>query len=192
MGYIGLLIIAVSLCFDTFSVSISGGLSLKTKLSAVQVLKIICTFGVFQAGFTMIGWGLGNSFSDYLTQYDHWVAFGLLSLLGAKMIYDSLIPDTQESIALDLLDYKKIIILAVATSIDAMAVGVSLSFLHLGAFKAIFTSISVFVFTALASYIGIHLAKIFSSKLGQHSGLVGGIILILIGTKILLEHLAII
>lgn len=214
MGYLDLAVLALSLCFDTFSVSLSGGLTLSRRLSVAELLRIILTFGLFQSLFVFIGWLLGLSVGRYFMAYDHWVAFGILALLGVKMIADSCstiikwkrtsgkegtasvssvdasdVSSAAAANVLNLLDYKKVLLLAVATSIDAVAVGVSLSFIHLELFHMIFESLAVLLFTVMASYAGIRISRFVGSRLGDYSGLVGGVILILIGVRILIEHL---
>lgn len=197
MGYFELIVLALSLCLDTFSVSLSGGLVLSRRLSAVEYLRITFTFGFFQSAFIFVGWLLGLSVGKYFMLYDHWVAFGILALLGLKMIADSWgaifrkgsdSGSSSENV-MNLLDYRKVLLLSVATSIDAVAVGVSLSFVHLELSHMAFESLAVLLFTVLASYAGIRISRFVGSRLGDYSGLVGGVILILIGVRILIEHL---
>lgn len=193
MSYIELLLLAVGLCFDTFAVSLTGGICINTRLKWYQNIKIIFFFAMAQAGFTFIGWLLGYSVSEYIKMFDHWVAFLLLLYIGGKMIFEALSRDKPEDgkSQMNLLDTKNLALLSVATSIDALAVGISLAVTGVAIIKIIVGLIMIFAVTALASEVGLSGGRRFGAKFGKRSELVGGIILILIGVKILIEHLVI-
>lgn len=194
MGYIELMLLSLGLCFDTFAVSLTGGICTKSKMSAKQILKIIFCFGAFQGAFIFLGWALGFSFSEYISEFDHWIAFLLLGYIGVKMVIEGCskeeeccggCPESKHS----LLKTKNLILLSVATSIDAVAVGISIALLQLPFIKIGVGTIMTFVFSASASLLGLLGGRSIGTKAGKRSEIFGGIILILIGTKILLEHL---
>lgn len=196
MSYLELLLIGVSLCFDTFAVSLTGGICLNTKLNLWQTTKIIMTFALFQMGLTLAGWLLGAGFYVYIERIDHWVAFGLLGYIGGNMIMEGLkgkgSGDSCEECPknkTNLLDTKNLCLLAVATSIDALAVGISLAMVDLSFIKISAGLLSIFLFTALASYIGLNGGRSMGDRMGNKPELLGGAILLVIGVKILLEHL---
>ncbi len=150
-----------------------------------HMLKIGFVMGVFQAGMTVVGYATGLSFRKYITAFDHWIAFGLLLYLGGKMIYESTQEKTEECHT-DPLSYKTLYGLAVATSIDALAVGISLACLESAiALEALTIGGVTFLLSAFGVYFGNH----FGRKVDLKLDLVGGLILIGIGTKILIEHL---
>ena len=195
MSYIELLLLGVSLCFDTFAVSLTGGICMGVKLNVWQTLKIILTFALFQMGLTMVGWLLGTGFYVYIERIDHWIAFGLLIYIGGGMLLEG-IRGKEESecqecgkLKTNLLNTKTLCVLAVATSIDALAVGISLAMVSLSLLKLVIGMTSIFLFTALASYIGLNGGRAMGDRLGSKPELVGGLILVAIGVKILLEHL---
>ncbi len=193
MSYLELFLLAVGLCFDTFAVSLMGGICLQRRLKWWEVCKIIFCFGFFQAGFTFLGWLLGYSVSSYIEKIDHWVAFILLCYIGGKMVWESFSKkgekDKSSSDNTDLLNIKQLITLSIATSIDALAVGISLAMIDLPGIKVGIEELMILLVTSIASAIGLFSGKKLGPKFGKHSELVGGIILILIGVKILLEHL---
>lgn len=184
MELITLLLIASALAMDSFAVSISAGLSLK-KLKLSTMLRISITFAVFQGMMPVIGWFVGQSFADIITAYDHWVVFLLLSIIGGKMIYESFCNEPSAK-CININCNKTITGLAIATSIDALAVGVSFSLLNLEIyFPALVIGLITLVFSFAGLTIGYKLGSIFRSKIE----LIGGIILIAIGIKILISHL---
>jgi putative Mn2+ efflux pump MntP len=146
-------------------------------------------FGAFQAGMPLIGWLLGKQFERYIVSVDHWIAFGLLAFLGIRMIIEAVKEDDEdESENSDKLDLKELTLLAVATSIDALAVGITFAFLKVN----ILLSVSVIgVTTFTLSVIGVIIGSKFGSKFKSKAEIAGGIILVAIGAKILLEHLGI-
>lgn len=181
MGYITILLIALGLSMDSLAVCISGGIFMKT-FCIRKSLKMAFIMGGFQGGMTLLGWSLGIQFSTYIREFDHWIAFILLGYLGGKMIYESLKPKCS---ALSSLSDKTLFTLGVATSIDALAVGVSLAFLKTNIFiPAIIIALTTFVLSLSGVCCGVKFGKI--KKMNME--LVGGLILIIIGIKILLEH----
>ena len=183
MGLLELLIIAVGLSMDAFAVSISKGLSVKT-IRPQYMLKAAIWFGGFQALMPVVGYFVGFYFSDLVASVDHWIAFVLLSLIGANMIKESFDKDSCE-IDPDF-SFKTMLAMAVATSIDALAVGVSFAFLKVN----IWTSVLVIGLTTAAfSAAGILIGNIFGCRYKSKAEFVGGVILVVMGLKILLTHL---
>lgn len=185
MSIIELFLIAVGLSMDAFAVSICKGLSLK-KMSWKNAFIAGTYFGGFQALMPLIGYLLGTSFKDMITKLDHWIAFGLLVLIGISMIREAM----GETESMDAsFGFRTMLTLAVATSIDALAVGVTFAFLSVDIVSAIiFIGLTTFVFSAA----GIRIGNVFGAKYKSKAEIAGGVILILMGTKILLEHLNII
>lgn len=198
MSYIELLLIGIGLCFDTFAVSLTGGVCMKTKPNVWQTIRIFTVFALFQAGFTLLGWLLGIELYFYIEKVDHWIAFTLLAYIGTTMIIEGSKGDGAKECPLnkggkpknDLLNIRQLVVLAIATSIDALAVGISLAMVSLSAAKIIVGIASVFTFTALAALIGLKGGRSLGDKLGSKPELMGGVILIAIGLKILIEHIA--
>ena len=185
MSLLTLFITAVGLSMDAFAVAICKGLAMK-KLSVKKALIIGLWFGGFQALMPTIGYLLGTRFESYVTSIDHWIAFVLLVLIGGNMIKEALGKDEESDEANDSTDYKTMFVLAVATSIDALAVGVTYAFLQVQIIPAV-TFIGVITFAL--SVAGVKIGNVFGLKYKSKAELAGGIILVLIGTKILLEHL---
>ncbi|MBR4772570.1 MAG: manganese efflux pump [Bacteroidales bacterium] len=188
MTFIEILLLAIGLSFDTLAFSIVGGMCIK-KLSLWQNLRIVATFGLIQALFMMAGWLLGGSFVHYIEAYDHWLAFGLLAFIGGKMVLDSMKPSEDKSV--DLMNTTKLILAGVATSIDALAVGISMAALQFDVRRIILALVTVFIVTAGASELGLKGGEWASRLIGKKSYLIGGLVLIAIGVKILIEHLAV-
>lgn len=183
MELISLLLIAVALAMDSFAVSISVGLSLK-KFQLSTIGKVCLFFAVFQGSMPLIGWWLGQSFSDLISSIDHWVVFVLLSFIGGKMVIGAL--KYQESAPyVNIYSNKTITALAFATSIDALAVGISFSLLNV---DIIVPALIIGLVTFFFSLIGISLGWRLGSRFRNKIELLGGIILIGIGVKILIEH----
>lgn len=189
MSYIELFLLAAGLCFDTFAVSLTGGICTRGKLKTRQILGIIFCFAVFQAGLQFLGWLLGYSVSEYISKVDHWVAFVLLCYIGVKMIMEGFSGSDGEAGKLSLLNPRQLVTLSIATSIDAVAVGISLAMVHLQFLKVGVCTAMVFVCTALASLGGLLGGRRLGAGIGHRSEVLGGIILIAIGIKILVEHL---
>lgn len=178
-----LFLIAVGLSMDAFAVSICKGLSMQ-KLNKKHALIIGLYFGGFQALMPFIGYSLGIHFQEAIVAYDHWIAFILLCLIGINMIKESR-SDEEESVDASV-DFKEMIVLAVATSIDALAIGVTFAFLQVNIVPAV-SFIGIITFTL--SVIGVKVGNVFGMKYKSKSEFAGGLILVLIGVKILIEHL---
>ena len=186
MSIIELFVIAVGLSMDAFAVSVCKGLSVQ-KMSLGHALICGVYFGGFQALMPFLGWLLGVQFQSFITSIDHWIAFVLLGLIGAGMIKEAL--GKEEEGQNDCFDAKTMIPLAVATSIDALAVGVTFAFLKVNIVPAVSF---IGVITFLLGTLGVKIGNVFGLKFKSKAELAGGIILILMGFKILLEHLGII
>ncbi len=186
MNFIDIFLIGVALSMDAFAVSICKGLSVK-KVSAKHVLTVGVYFGGFQALMPTLGFLLGYRFESFITNIDHWIAFILLALIGGNMIREALGEDDDNEN--DDFSFKAMLPLAVATSIDALAVGISFAFLGVDIVTA---ALLIGVTTFVLSGVGIFVGNIFGSKYKSKAELAGGAVLILIGLKILLEHLGII
>lgn len=190
MGFAELFLIGVGLSMDAFAVSVCKGLNMHGKINFKHAGVIALFFGGFQAIMPLIGYFLGMGFEKYITRIDHWIAFLLLGFIGGKMIVEAIKEwnevDKQEE---DKLDIKELFVLAVATSIDALAVGITFAFLNVN----IWSAISIIgTTTFVLSIIGVVIGNKFGSKYKSKAELVGGVILILMGVKILLEHLGVI
>lgn len=186
MGISEIIFISVSLAMDAFAVSICKGLSMK-KLDWKKAFIIALYFGAFQGLMPVIGYFLGATFSDLVTSIDHWIAFALLSIIGGNMIKESF--DDEEEKRNDNVDFKTMIVLAIATSIDALAVGITFAFLKT---NIVLSVVLIGIITFVISLLGVKIGNKFGDKFQNKAELSGGIILILIGLKILLEHLGII
>ncbi|HEX2920421.1 MAG TPA: manganese efflux pump MntP family protein [Bacteroidales bacterium] len=183
MDLITVIAIALGLSFDTFAVSLSYGV-VRNSIIFRQATRVAFVFAVFQGGLTVAGYFLGSFVSNALNNSDHWIAFGVLVFLGVKMILESLKEKGD-----DVKDYSNPLLIcsvAIATSIDAFAVGISFAFLSVEIWKSGFLISAV---TFLASMIAIRIGKSAGEKLGYRIEILGGVILILIGLKILLQHL---
>lgn len=185
MGIIELFFLAIALSMDAFAVSICKGLSMK-QMKWSNAVKAGLYFGIFQAVMPLIGYFFGFHFQSFITNIDHWIAFVLLTVIGINMIRESF----QKAEELDdSFSFRSMIILSVATSIDALAVGVTFAFLNTAIIPAVsFIGIVTFCF----SFAGIKIGNVFGIRYKNKAELCGGIILILIGLKILLEHLGIV
>jgi putative Mn2+ efflux pump MntP len=185
MGLTELLLIAVGLSMDAFAVAVCKGLSIR-KVSLKSVLTVGFYFGAFQAAMPLIGYFVGSQFSDKITAFDHWIAFALLVLIGGKMIKGSLTDQCSEGTDVDSsLSPRAMLPLAIATSIDALAVGVSFAFLSVRIAPAVsFIGATTFAL----SMLGVAVGKAVGAKFRSKAELAGGIVLVLIGLKILLEH----
>lgn len=186
MGISEIIFISASLAMDAFAVSICKGLSMK-KLDWKKAFIIASYFGAFQGLMPVIGYFLGATFSDLVTSIDHWIAFALLSIIGGNMIKESF--DDEEEKRNDNVDFKTMIVLAIATSIDALAVGITFAFLKT---NIVLSVVLIGIITFVISLLGVNIGNKFGDKFQNKAELSGGIILILIGLKILLEHLGII
>ena len=185
MGFWELLVLAAGLSMDAFAVSVCKGLSVP-ELKPKHALITGLYFGGFQALMPLLGYLLGRQFEALITNIDHWIAFVLLTLIGINMIREAFSGDEESSN--DLLDCKTMFPLAVATSIDALAVGITFAFLNVHIIPAV-SFIGVITFIIAAA--GVKIGNIFGTRYKSKAELAGGIILILLGVKILLEHLGI-
>ncbi len=182
MGFFELMILAVGLSMDAFAVSICKGLALR-KIGAREGVIVGLWFGGFQALMPLVGYFLGVQFKDGIMAYDHWIAFALLSLIGVNMIRESFASDGEEADAS--LSWKAMLPLAVADSIDALAAGVTFAFLPVN----IWTSVSLIGVTTFAlSWLGVKVGSVFGGRYKRRAERAGGIVLVLLGVKILLEH----
>ena len=177
--------IGVGLAMDAFAVSICKGLSMK-KIDWKKAIIIALYFGIFQALMPILGYFLGSTFSSFVQSVDHWIAFILLAIIGGNMIKDS--TDDEVEKRNDKVDVKTMLLLAIATSIDALAVGVTFAFFEVN----LLLSISIIgIITFVLSFLGVIIGNKFGDKFQNRAELAGGIVLIIIGLKILLEHLGI-
>ena len=188
--FIELFLLGIGLAMDAFAVSVCKGLGMR-RLNKKQTLIIGLYFGGFQALMPLIGWLLGSQFQKYITSIDHWIAFILLGFIGGKMMIEA-IREWNEEETVDVidapLDHKNMHVLAVATSIDALAVGITFAFLDTPIIEAI-TIIGIT--TMIISIIGVVVGNFFGSRYKSKAEFIGGLILVLLGLKILLEHLGI-
>ncbi|MDO4314504.1 MAG: manganese efflux pump MntP family protein [Oscillospiraceae bacterium] len=190
MGIVELFLIGVGLSMDAFAVAICQGLCMP-KINWRHGVTIALFFGGFQALMPFTGWLLGSQFAGYIQSFDHWVAFILLVLIGGNMVREALSPEEVEAVACAVdakLDYKQLFLMAVATSIDALAVGVTFAFLEVTIVPAI-TLIGCTTFCI--SLAGVVVGNFFGARYKKRAEVIGGIILVLLGVKILLEHLGI-
>ncbi len=186
MTVLELLLIAIGLAMDAFAVSICKGLAIKERDWKKSII-IGLYFGFFQAIMPIIGYFLGTTFEDFVTKIDHWIAFLLLGLIGGSMIKEAF---SKESDGYDdSIKVKTMVVLAIATSIDALAIGITFAFLEVNVLMAV---LMIGIITFVLSVIGVKIGNQFGVRYGKRAEIVGGIILILIGVKILLEHLGII
>ena len=183
MGIVELIILSVGLAMDAFAVAICKGLSMK-KMSWKNTIIIGIYFGFFQAFMPVIGYFLGVNFQDKIANLDHWIAFILLSIIGINMIKEAFSKECEE--VNDSVKFKDMIILAIATSIDALAVGITFAFLKVNIVLAVGL---IGTITCILSIIGVKIGNIFGDKYQKKAEFLGGLILILLGVKILLEHL---
>lgn len=187
MGVIELFLIGVGLSMDAFAVSVCKGLGMK-RVNYRHALVIALFFGGFQGLMPVIGWALGSQFARFVTPVDHWIAFGLLALIGGKMLWDAFHNQDEDAQTLDCerLDLKELFMLAIATSIDALAVGITFAFLEV---SIVFAAVVIALVTFVLSWVGVAVGNRFGVRYQKPSTIVGGVVLILIGLKTLLEHL---
>ena len=183
MDLIELFLIAVGLSMDAFAVSVCKGLAMP-KCTFKKAAIVGLWFGGFQALMPAIGYILGAQFQEAIASIDHWIAFVLLALIGGNMIHEALDNDEEEADAS--LDVKAMFLLAVATSIDALAIGITFAFLKVNIIPAV---CFIGIVTFIISFAGVKIGNIFGARYKNKAEIVGGVILILLGLKILLEHL---
>ena len=187
MRFYELLLIAAGLSMDAFAVSICKGLAMK-KVNVKYPVIIGLFFGGFQALMPVIGWFLGRRFETAITNFDHWIAFGLLAFIGGKMIIESMKPDDEKSDEEYKLNVRELFLLAVATSIDALAVGITFACLKV---PIVGSAALIGCVTFGFSFAGVYIGNKFGLKFKSGAEMTGGAILVFIGAKILLEHLGI-
>lgn len=183
MDLIELFLIAVGLSMDAFAVSVCKGLAMP-KCTFKKAAIVGLWFGGFQALMPAIGYVLGAQFQEAIASIDHWIAFVLLALIGGNMIHEALDNDEEEADAS--LDVKTMFLLAVATSIDALAIGITFAFLKVNIIPAV---CFIGIVTFIISFAGVKIGNVFGARYKNKAEIVGGVILILLGLKILLEHL---
>ena len=194
-----MIVVGIGLSMDAFAVAICKGLSMK-KFNVRYALIIAAFFGIFQAVMPLIGWLIGSTFEQYITSFDHWIAFGLLFLLGGKMIFDAVKemkdPEKETEFTLAIVE---LFILAIATSIDALAVGITFACLGVRTISDELSGLSIWlsiliigIVTFIISGAGVLIGNKFGEKFKPKAQVAGGLILILLGVKILFEHLGII
>ncbi len=184
MGFLNILFIALGLAMDAFAVSIASGIAMKT-LHIRRAFTIALFFGAFQAFMPVIGWYSGLSLKDVVSSYDHWIAFLLLTAIGVKMIYEARKIEETES-EIEVMSIYVLFVLSIATSIDALAVGLGFAFLDISIVTPVIViGVVTFILSCIGVVIGGRVGHLFEKKIE----VAGGIILIVIGIRILLEHL---
>ncbi len=171
---------------DALAVSVTNGIMIK-KLQVKHAFRIAFSFGFFQALMPLIGWAAGITFSAYIKEIDHWVAFVLLVLVGSRMIWESVSASRKDEAVKNCLHFPTLLVLSIATSLDALAVGVSFAFLDITIW---FPILIIGMITFVICFFGVILGNKLGSLLGSRLGIIGGLVLIGIGVKILIEHLA--
>ena len=189
MGLVELFLIAIGLSMDAFAVAICKGLNMR-KLNNKHTFIIALFFGGFQGIMPLIGWFLGKQFAQYITGFDHWIAFILLAFIGGQMILESFKKDNEKCDIDENLDLKELFMLAIATSIDALAVGIT--FALIPNTNIWISIILIGIITFVLSIIGVFIGNKFGARFKSKAEFAGGLILILIGSKILFEHLGLI
>lgn len=180
------LLIALGVSADAFAVALGKGLHM-TRFNGRRAFAIAFTFGAFQAVMPLIGWFLGTRFAPYITEFDHWVAFGLLAIIGGRMIWEAF-HSHDDDVDKDTFSVRELLLLGFATSIDALVVGVSLAFMAVS-IPATIALIGLVTFAC--SYVGVWIGRRIGAKVGTPAEVLGGVILIGIGTQTLLEHLGV-
>ena len=188
MSFLPLLLIAVGVSADAFAVALGKGLHMR-RFNYRYALIVAATFGLFQAVMPLIGWLLGTRFADYITDFDHWIAFALLGIVGGKMLWEAFSGHEDTEPDTDAINIRELLVLAIATSVDALAVGISFAFLPDVPITAAVALIGVT--TLVISFIGVVLGHRVGIRLGKPAEIAGGVILILIGLRILFDHLGI-
>lgn len=186
MSFLELLLVAVGLSMDAFAVAVCRGLEMR-RIDYRQALLIAVFFGGFQALMPVVGYLLGAGFEHYISAFDHWIAFALLAFIGGKMIWEAVRGGEEEQP--QELDLKMLLMMAVATSIDALAVGITFAFLRMDILSS---ALTIGATTFLISFGGVAAGNRFGARYKQKAEIVGGVVLVLIGEKILLEHLGVI
>ncbi len=180
-----IILIALGLSADCFAVALSGGVSQK-QFRFIQALRTGLAFGFAQALMPVIGWLVGRTVIDYIASYDHWVVFGLLTIIGGRMIWESFHEHDERQKSTDITRGVLLLTMAVATSIDSLAVGLSFAFLQI---DILFASLIIGVVALLVTIAGFYLGRKAGDLLGRRARIIGGVILIGIGIRVLLSHL---
>ena len=188
MSFYEIVLISIGLAMDAFAVSVCKGLQM-TKIDYKYTFIIALFFGFFQAAMPFLGWLAGKQFESYITSVDHWIAFVLLSFIGGKMIYEAVFDKDDDCGNKITYDFKEITMLAVATSIDALAVGISFAFLQV---NILFSASAIGIITFALSICGAIIGNRFGARFKTKAEIAGGVILICIGLKILLEGVGLI
>lgn len=184
MNIVMVLLLSVSLALDAFAVAVTSGV-IASRPRVKHALRIAATFGFFQAVMPVIGWATGSALADSISGIDHWIAFALLMLVGSHMIYEA-VSERRGSRTFDPLSLRVLLLLSLATSIDALAAGVSFAFLEIAIIPTVIIIGAVtFFLSSLGYYMGNRIGEFF----GNRVKIIGGVILICIGLKILFEHL---
>lgn len=183
MDPLSIVAIAISLGMDCFAVCVAAGMAVREGRMKV-IMKIALLFGLFQAGMTSLGWLGGTVIISWIEPYDHWIAAGLLAIIGGKMIQEGFSKDEEKSI--DFRSTPVLLVLAVATSIDALAIGLSFAVLQV---QILVPAVSIGIGAFVMSGAGFWVGDRFGSMIGSRAELIGGLVLILIGLRILAEHL---
>jgi len=183
-----LFLIALGVSADAFAVALGKGLHMRS-FNYRGALLVALAFGLFQAVMPVIGYLLANSFADYIRDWDHWIAFGLLAIIGGKMLWEAFSGHEDKEQDTDSINIRELLVLAVATSIDALAVGVSFAFLD--DVPIVGAALLIGLITFVITFIGVVLGHRVGNKLGKPAEIAGGVILILIGASILVEHLGV-
>lgn len=187
MKLLEIFLVGIGLSMDAFAVAVCKGLAMP-KVRVRHALLIAAYFGVFQGLMPLIGWFLGSQFAQYVTNLAPWIAFVLLAVIGGNMIRESLSKEEEEESCDGALRHKELLLLAIATSIDALAVGVSFSMVTL-AVSILVAVLLICLTTLVISFAGVYIGNIFGARYKSKAEFAGGAILILMGLKILLEHL---
>ncbi len=185
MEFLSIFLIAIGLAADCFAVALSGSISMRTP-SFIQVFRASLAFGLFQGLMPVLGWLAGRTVVEFVADYDHWLAFALLAFVGGKMIWESFHSGDGNRRNADITRGFLLLTLAVATSIDALAVGLSFAFMEVDITVA---SLAIGVVAFIATAIGFLLGRKVGSLIGKRAETIGGIVLIGIGLKVLLEHM---
>ena len=187
MTLLEIFLVGIGLSMDAFAVAICKGLAMPDRVHKKSALLIALYFGVFQAAMPALGWLLGSQFARYVTRFAPWIAFALLSWIGGSMIRESRAPEGEEQPSDGQVRHRELFVLAIATSIDALAVGVTFSMVELSV--SIWLAVCLIGCTTfLISLGGVYVGNVFGAKYKNKAEFVGGTILILIGVKIILEH----
>jgi manganese efflux pump family protein len=183
-SFFSILIIALGLSADCFAVALSASIT-KKSLPFLQGFRVALSFGIFQAAMTIIGWLAGRTVIDLISSYDHWLAFGLLLFVGGRMIWESF-HENDNKARTDITQWHFLLLLSIATSLDALAVGLSFAFLEV---NLILASVTIGVVALIITFFGFFAGKKLGALAGKRAEIIGGVILIAIGVRILLEHL---